>query len=162
MRATTTTAFQMLVYVMLAKHWHAHHIQTLCHSSQSGCRSTYFECSWKIAPGTTDVGFKPLHSLQPLTAKWCLATEQEGHIQSRRKSMDSFLWLERKTELVEMKHDEGPVSLLRGFRKKKKEKKWKCTCKHWVKTCNVIKTIYKLLLNATSIPMYNTAFFKNT
>lgn len=27
---------------------------------------------------------------------------------------------------------------------------------------NITKTIYNLLLNATQIPMYNTAFMKNT
>lgn len=31
-----------------------------------------------------------------------------------------------------------------------------------IKSCDIIKTIYNLLLNASQILMYNTAFIKNT
>lgn len=45
---------------------------------------------------------------------------------------------------------------------RKKKCKHTCKCQYIKKTCNVIKTIYNLLLNATPIPMYNAAFIKNT
>lgn len=53
-----------------------------------------------------------------------------------------------------------PATLLRGFRKEERNT-YKDQVQH-IKTCDGVKTIYNLLLNATQIPMYNSAFMKNT
>lgn len=114
MSATTSPYLSVCpVHITLGTHWH--HVKTL-HSSQSGCLSMYFKCSWKMP----DVGFQPCHSLHP-DHKVMPRDNHEGLLQSQRKSADSLLWLERKTHMMAIKHNEWPLCPDEWERKKNKQ-----------------------------------------